>query len=71
MMAVISDQRGASQDPFSQREKEGPAAQRWEVEGFRPLRSILNRRNPSPSHAFGAGPSLSLRERCSERDPCC
>ena len=68
---VTREQHGAVSRPFSQGEKEGPAAQRWEVEGVRPLRSILNRPNPSPSHAIGAGPSLSLRERCSERKPCC
>jgi hypothetical protein len=31
-----------------------------EVAGVRCLRTD---QNPSPSHAFGAGPSLSLRER--------
>jgi hypothetical protein len=36
---------------FSLREKEGPAAKRWEDEGVRSVRLILNLRNPSPSHA--------------------
>ena len=35
---------------------------RSEWEGFRLLRLVLNLRNPSPSHTFGAGPSLSQGE---------
>jgi hypothetical protein len=43
---------------LSHGERKGPAPQAWEGEGVRSLR-----RNPSPSHRFALGPSLSLWER--------
>ncbi len=56
---------------FSHREKGGPAAQRWGDEGLGTVQGLavlaLKPRKPSPSHARGAGPSLSLWERASER----
>jgi hypothetical protein len=45
---------------LSHGERKGPAAERWEGEGFRPIRP-----NPSSTHAScgGAGPFFSLREK--------
>jgi hypothetical protein len=52
---------GSQTETLSQREREGPAAKRWEGEGLRP-----HRRAGTPSDAFTphpptlrAGPSLS------------
>ena len=43
---------------LSFRERKGPAAERWEGEGLRPVRLT-----PSSTHACGAGPFFSPREK--------
>jgi hypothetical protein len=48
-------------------EKEGPIAQQWEDEGVRRLMVVPGAVTPHPPAAFGAGPSLSLWERCARR----
>ena len=52
--------------PSPKGRRRGPRSEaEWEDEGLRSIRPILNHLNPSPSRATSAGPSLSLRERCS------
>jgi UDP-N-acetylmuramate dehydrogenase len=49
---------GTSPSPALGREREGPIAEQWEGEGG-PAKRAHRAEPPSPSHAFGAGPSLS------------